>query len=110
MRAFLIALCACGGGAATISSPTKTAVPKTKPRVETRAPVDVIDVLAQPVAESSWIAPGPAQLVLGGASVQALDGTPRLEVTVLEEQGNDIRVGVRLDQARFALWMSRSRL
>jgi len=110
MRAFLIALSACGGGAATISSPAKTVPPITKPRIETRAPVDVIEALAQPVAETSWIAPGPAQLVLGGASIQALEGAPRLEVSVLEEQGNDVRVGVRLDHARFALWMSRSRL
>jgi hypothetical protein len=74
------------------------------------APVDVIAVLSQPLAESSWITPGPAQLVLGGASVQAIDGAPRLEVSVLEEQGNDVRVGVRLDHARFALWMARGRL
>jgi hypothetical protein len=82
----------------------------TKKPVEPRAPVDVIAVLAQPLAESSWIAPGPAQLVLGGAGLQAIEGAPRLEVSVLEEQGNDVRVGVRLDHARFALWMARSRL
>jgi hypothetical protein len=80
-----------------------------KQRVESRAPVDVIAVLSQPLAESSWILPGPAQLVLGGATVQA-DGAARLEVSVLEEQGNDVRVGVRLDHARFALWMGRNRL
>jgi len=116
MRILLIALCACG--AASQSAPsTAGSVPsassaRTK-RVEAAssgADVDVIAALAQPLAESSWIVPGPAQLVLGGASVQALDGMPRLEVSVLEEQGSDVRVGVRLEHARFALWMARSRL
>jgi hypothetical protein len=48
--------------------------------------------------------------VLGAASVQAIEGAPRLEVSVLEEQGGDVRVGVRLDHARFALWMAKTRL
>lgn len=110
MRVFLIALCACGGNAAT-AVPTTTPTPiATKKPVEPRPPVDVIAVLAQPLAESSWIVPGPAQLELGGASMQAEAGAPRLEVSLLEEQGNDVRVGVRLDHARFAVWMARSRL
>jgi hypothetical protein len=110
MRVFLIALCACGGTAVTGPSATTPAPVATKKTVEPRPAVDVIAVLSQPLVESSWIAPGPAQLVLGGASLQAEGGAPRLEVSVLEEQGNDVRVGVRLDHARFALWMARSRL
>ncbi|HEY5949580.1 MAG TPA: hypothetical protein VIV40_28995 [Kofleriaceae bacterium] len=110
MRVFLIALCACGAGGTTASAPTSTPKVRPKPRAEPRPPVDVIGTLAQPLAESSWISPGPAQLVLGGPSVQAIDGAPRLEVSVLEEQGNDVRVGVRLDHARFALWMAKSRM
>ena len=70
----------------------------------------MIEVLSQPYSESSWILPGPAQLELGGASLQASEGAPRLEVILLEEQGSDVRVGVRLDHARFAMWMSRARL
>jgi hypothetical protein len=110
MRVFLIALCACGGSTANVAPSTAPTPVATKKRVDPRAPVDVIAVLGQPLAESSWIAPGPAQLVLGGASMQAEAGAPRLEVSVLEEQGNDVRVGVRLDHARFALWMGRNRL
>ena len=109
MRVFLIALCACG---AAVSSPPPTAVtpiPR-KPRVEPGPPLDVIAALEQEPAERSWIVPGPAQLVLGGATVQANEGAPRLEVSIVEEQGTDMRVGVRLDHARFALWMARSRL
>ena len=70
----------------------------------------MIDALASPLVESSWVDPGPAQLVLGGESVQAIEGTAPLEVDVLEEQGSDVRVGIRLPHARFALWMSRARL
>jgi hypothetical protein len=109
MRVFLIALCACGGHAASTPATTASPTVAAKQRAESRPPVDVIAVLTQPLAESSWILPGPAQLVLGGATVQA-DGAARLEVSVLEEQGNDVRVGVRLDHARFALWMGRNRL
>ncbi len=110
MRVFLIALCACGAASSRPAAPPHARRVTPKPAVETAAPIDLIDALAQPLAESSWIVPGPAQLVLGGAGVQAIDGAPRLEVSVLEEQGSDIRVGVRLDDVRFALWMPRSRL
>lgn len=111
MRAFLIALCGCAAASSGTPEPASPRLARaTKPRVEPRAPVDIIEALAQPLAESSWAVPGPAQLTLGGASLQALDGAPRLEVSVLEEQGDDVRVGVRLDHARFAVWMARSRL
>jgi hypothetical protein len=109
MRVILIALCACGTTVSNAPRSSPTA-PATKPRIEARTPIDVIDALEQPLAESSWIVPGPAQLVLGGASLQADSGAPRLEVSVFEEQGRDVRVGVRLEHARFALWMPRSRL
>lgn len=110
MRVFLIALCACGAASTgPVSSSRASAVTPTH-RGADSAPIDVIDALAQPLAESSWIVPGPAQLELGGDSLQAIEDAPRLEVSVLEEQGSDIRVGVRLDHARFALWMPRSRL
>lgn len=111
MRAFLIALCGCVAATSSVPEPVSPTVARpTRSRVEPRAPVDAASALAQPLAESSWIVPGPAQLALGGASLQALEGAPRLEVSVLEEQGQDVRVGVRLDHARFAVWMARSRL
>jgi hypothetical protein len=106
MRAFLIVLAACGSTTAT-TAPTEIA---RKPRLEPREPIDPIAALSQPLAESSWIVPGPAHLVLGQGTLQAHDGAARLEVSLLEEQGSDVRVGVRLDHARFALWMSRTQL
>jgi hypothetical protein len=74
-----------------------------------RAPIDAVAVLAQPRVEAGWVVPGPAQLVLGGTSLQAIDDKP-LEIDVLDERGSDVRVGVRLDHVRFALWTARSRL
>ncbi len=109
MRVFLIALCACG--ASTAGAPPQGPTPiSAKPKGEAHAPVDVIATLAKPLVASAWIAPGAAQLVLGGAPLQALEGAPSIEVDMLEEQGNDVRVGVRLEHARFALWTARSRL
>ncbi len=73
-------------------------------------PVDVIARLSAPLTDPSWIVGGPAQLELGGTSLQIHDGAPLFEVALLEEQGNDVRVGIRLDHVRLALWMSRARL
>jgi hypothetical protein len=77
---------------------------------EPPAPVDIIATLAADPKTSAWLAPGPAQLELGGSSVQATAGAPMLQVDVLEEQGNDARVGARLENVRFAMWTSRARL
>lgn len=106
----MIALCACGGAATNAVPDSPPAKRSAKSHAEPRAGVDIIATLAEPLSEVSWIAPGPAQLVLGGASLQAIEGAPRLQVGVLEEQGNDVRVGVRLVHARFAVWMSRARM
>jgi hypothetical protein len=110
MRVFLVALAACGSAATNAVRPEPAPTPSTKPRVWEPAPIEVVDALTGPVDHASWVVPGPAQLVLGGASLQANEGAPRLEVSVVEQQGSDVRVGVRLGHARFAIWMARSRL
>jgi hypothetical protein len=71
--------------------------------------VDAASALSQPRVEAGWLVPGPAQLVLGGTSVQPIDETP-IEVDLLEERGSEVRVGVRLDHARFAVWSARAKL
>ncbi len=76
---------------------------------DARAPIDAVGALAQARVETGWIVPGPAQLVLGGTSLQPIDDKP-LEIDLLDERGTDARVGVRLDHVRFALWIARSRL
>ena len=112
MRGLLIVVAACGG--ALSPPPTATPVPNVdtpRPRAKRipREPVDPIAALAQPRVEAGWAVPGPAQLVLGGTSLQPSADTP-VEVDLLEERGSEIRIGVRLDHARFALWIARSRL
>jgi hypothetical protein len=75
-----------------------------------RAPVDVIATLGKPLSLTATLEPGPAQLQVGGESLDAPEGTPSIEVDMLEERGNDVRVGVRLGTASFALWTPRERL
>jgi hypothetical protein len=79
-------------------------------RTGQHAAVDVIVALAADPHDVASLVPGPAQLALGGTSIQAVDGAQELEVEVFEEQGNDVRVGVRLANARFAIWTARARL
>src|SRR4051812_7070162 len=72
--------------------------------------VELIPALSADRKDASWILPGPAALQLGGASVDAPSDAPVLEVDWLGAQGNDVRVGVRLDAARFAVWTRRARM
>jgi len=74
------------------------------------APVDVIAALSQPLAHTATLMPGTAQLLIGGANLEAAEGTAAIDVDFLEERGNDVRVGVRLTNASIAIWTPRSRL
>ncbi|HTL38139.1 MAG TPA: hypothetical protein VL326_33650 [Kofleriaceae bacterium] len=94
-----------GPRAPAADSPIKSALTS-----EPHAPVDVIVALSADPQHTTVLVPGPAQLALGEASLDAIEGASQLEVDVLEEQGNDAHVGVRLSNARFALWTSRARL
>jgi hypothetical protein len=75
-----------------------------------REPIDVIATLAKPLSLTATLEPGPAQLEIGGSTLDAPEGTPAFVVDMLEERGNDVRVGVRLGNASFALWTPRERL
>jgi hypothetical protein len=111
-------LVACTLIACTAAPPKSPAGPASMPPAKPKpaatgdpaAPVDIIATLAADRTTTGWLVPGPAQLVLGGSSVQATSGAPLLQVDLLEQQGNDARVGVRLDNVRFAVWTSRARL
>ena len=105
----LCLLAACGGAAGTVPVTPAPAVPTTR-HAPPREPIDVLAALGDASREVSWIVPGAAQLELGGAPVQAPESAEPLEVVPLDERGNDIRVGVRLDHVRFALWTQRARL
>jgi hypothetical protein len=80
------------------------------PPSEAHAPVDVIATLSADRLNTTWLVPGPMQLALGGTSQDATEGAPQIEVEVLEQQGADAHVGVRLSHVRFALWTARARL
>jgi hypothetical protein len=105
--AALFAVAACGQ---TSPATTTPAHPTRTTHVVAREPIDVLAALADTGREVSFIVPGTAQLELGGAVVQAPDGAEPLEVIPLDERGNDVRVGLRLDHARFALWTQRARM
>ncbi|MBV8756397.1 MAG: hypothetical protein JO257_03940 [Deltaproteobacteria bacterium] len=94
----------------TTAPPTVSRAPAATHHEPAREPIDVLAALADGTRDVAWIIPGAAQLELGGAPVQAPDGADPLEVVPLDERGNDVRVGVRLDHARFALWTQRARL
>jgi hypothetical protein len=103
--------------AAPPKSPAKPSpiAPTTAPQAASgelpaRGPIEIIATLSTDPKTTGWLVPGPAQLELGGSSVQATAGAPTLQVDLLEQQGNDARVGVRLDNVRFAVWTSRARL
>lgn len=110
MRSFLIGLAVACGGPSHIEVQTLPMTIRAKHVAPAPAPLDAIATLAQTPVTAATIVPGPAQLVLGGPMLQAQDSASPLDVDVLEEHGNDVRVGVRLSQARFALWTPRSRM
>jgi hypothetical protein len=61
-------------------------------------------------AERTQMVPGPARLDTTGAPLDAPPGAPPIEVAVVDQQGNLVRVAVRLDHARFLVWSDRDRL
>jgi hypothetical protein len=103
----LFALAACGGATATPSVPARPAATR---HIAAHEPIDVLAALSETGREVSFIVPGSAQLELGAAVVQAPDGSEPLEVVPLDDRGNDVRVGVRLEHVRFALWTQRARM
>ena len=106
-----LCLVACGGAAPPAVKPDGHAGP---PRVKAepdRTPVDPLTALTpDDTAELSWVVPGPIQLELGGATfAQAGSGRP-IEVGAFDRQGDLQRVAVRLEHARFSVWIDRARM
>jgi hypothetical protein len=74
-----------------------------------RAPVDPIAaLLPDETGELSWVIPGSFQLELGGTPISAAGPGRPVEVGAIDRQGNLQRVAVRLDQARFSVWIDRA--
>ncbi|HEU4732528.1 MAG TPA: hypothetical protein VFT22_31755 [Kofleriaceae bacterium] len=76
-----------------------------------RAPIDPIAALTpEDDAEVSWVIPGPIQLELGGASIAAAGPGRPIEALAIDRQGNLERVAVRLEHARFSVWIQRANM
>jgi hypothetical protein len=104
--ASLALLVACGG--ARPAGPRQPVAPARHDAAQ--EPVDVLAALGENGRAVSYIIPAAAQLELGGPLFDTPDGSDPLEVISIEQRGDDVRVGVRLDHARFALWTQRARV
>jgi len=112
MRAYAIGIClvACGGATAPLSPPP---VPPSLalPSEPDRIPTDPIAALTPDGSpELSWVMPGPIRLELGGAAVAAGGSDRPIEVASIDREGNLVRVAVRLDHARFSVWIQRAHM
>lgn len=108
MRRIAVALAAaCSAPAEPVPAPIR--VPRTPPAV-THEPIDVISVLAAAPVETGAIVIGPAQLHLAGVQLDPRETGAVHDVDVFETRGNDVRVGIRFNGVRFAVWTTRSQL
>ncbi|MDB4953532.1 MAG: hypothetical protein JWO36_1101 [Myxococcales bacterium] len=97
---------ACSGTAATATQSATQA----RRVVHEGPPIDAIATLSGSSDEGSWIVPGPIALEVGGTPIEAPAKNEPIAVTLIEEQGSVVRIGVRLDEVRFAVWTERARL
>ncbi|HEX8114757.1 MAG TPA: hypothetical protein VF516_43805 [Kofleriaceae bacterium] len=112
MRPFVLGLClaACGGATVPASSPPPPA-PRRVATEPDRPPVDPIAALTpDDTAARSWVVPGPIYLELGAAAIAGGGAGRPIEVTPIDEEGNLQRVAVRLDHARFSVWIDRTQM
>jgi hypothetical protein len=107
-----ICLAACGGAPIGPAAPGAAAAKHPRVLAEAdRAPVDPIAALTpSDDAEVSWVVPGPIQLELGGTAVPAAGADRPIEVGAIDRQGNLARIAVRLEHARFSVWIDRAQL
>jgi len=117
MRVFAIGwLCMAGCGSAAIAPatpprPAGLEKPRRSSSTADRAPVDPILALApDETAELSWVVPGPLRFELGGPTVVATGSGQPIAVGVIDQQGNLDRVAVRLEHARFSVWVDRAQV
>ena len=114
MRAHAIGwlgLAACGSAAIAPVSPGVPATPRRATLEPERAPVDPILALTPDDATKlSWMVPGPLQLELGGSTVAATASGQPIAVGAIDQQGNLERVALRLEHARFSVWIDRAQL
>jgi hypothetical protein len=103
-----IFLAGCGAAVAegSIAHPPARARPEPD-----RAPIDPIAALTpDETSELSWVIPGQIQLELGGTAISTGGSGRPIEVAAIDRQGSLERVAVRLEHARFSVWVDRAHL
>jgi hypothetical protein len=111
MRPFVLGLCLAACGGTTVAATPPPAPPRRVATEPDRPPVDPIAALTpDDTAIRSWVVPGPIYLELGAAAIAAGGAGRPLEVTPIDEEGNLQRVAVRLDHARFSVWVDRGQI
>jgi hypothetical protein len=113
MRAIAIGctcLLACGSAPTAAPVAPRSLNPPPSRAEPDRAPIDPIAALTPDDAEQSWVVPGPIQLELGGTPLAAGGSGRPIEVAVIDHQGNLERIAVRLEHARFSVWIDRANL
>jgi hypothetical protein len=111
MRPFVFGLCLAACGGTTVPATPPPAPPRHVATEPDRPPVDPIAALTpDDTAIRSWVVPGPIYLELGAAAIAASGVGRPIEVTPIDEEGNLQRVAVRLDHARFSVWIDRAQM
>jgi hypothetical protein len=111
MRPFVFGLCLAACGGTTVAATPTPAPPRRVATEPDRPPVDPIAALTpDDTAIRSWVVPGPIYLELGAAALAAGGAGRPIEVTPIDEEGNLQRVAVRLDHARFSVWVDRGQM
>lgn len=113
-----VLLVACGSTSPVAKGPERDLDPpitrnEIDPDITVAEPIDPIVGLAPPDADAevSWISPGPARLEIASSPIEtASPNAPPVAGSILDAQGKLVRLAIRLDHARFSLWMDRSRL
>jgi hypothetical protein len=111
MRPFVFGLCLVACGGTTVPATPPPAPPRHVATEPDRPPVDPIAALTpDDTAVRSWVVPGPVHLELGAAAIAAGGAGRPIEVTPIDEEGNLQRVAIRLDHARFSVWIDRGQM
>lgn len=115
----IVTCAACSAPAPIVKAPERDLDPPpvakrdVDPEITVAEPLDPILGLAPPAADAevSWLSPGPAWIELASNPIEtAAPNTPAITGSILDAQGTLVRVAIRLDHARFSLWMDRTRL
>ena len=107
----------CGAAPAPLAPERDLEVQPTKREAEALpdpvAPIDPMLGLAPPTSDQavSWVSPGQARLEIAAVPIEtAPANAPPIAVSILDAQGSLVRLAVRLEHARFSLWMDRAHL